>query len=440
MAHSYHEVAFTPTILAMQAEAGSREAYAAMGQRERYADRLTDREASFIGQRDSFYMASVSETGWPYVQHRGGPKGFIKVLDEKTIGFADYSGNRQYVSTGNLIHDDRVSLFFMDYPNRRRLKMLGHARIVGLDEAEILGQLEDPDYAVQIERGFLITVEAFDWNCPAHITPRFTEAEVRSAMAELVKENRRLQATLESIPVRNEADDVSTEGNSALGSGPLALTITGIRQLSPRVRAFELRAASGSELPAVEPGAHLKVPVRLASGDVTERHYSIASNPARRDAWEIAVLREEEGTGGSRAVHASFEIGMTLNVALPENHFPLHADERPAVLIAGGIGITPIKSMVQALEQRGGDFHLHYAGRSRSAMPYRDRLERQLSERLSIYSAADGERLDPAAVLAEAPMDALVYVCGPDRLIAGVMAAARAVDFPRERIRLERFS
>ena len=180
--------------------------------------------------------------------------------------------------------------------------------------------------------------------------------------------------------------------------------------------------------------------MRLASGDVTERHYSIASNPARRDAWEIAVLREEEGTGGSRAVHASFEIGMTLNVALPENHFPLHADERPAVLIAGGIGITPIKSMVQALEQRGGDFHLHYAGRSRSAMPYRDRLERQLSERLSIYSAADGERLDPAAVLSEAPMDALVYVCGPDRLIAGVMAAARAVDFPRERIRLERFS
>lgn len=182
MAHSYHEVAFTPTILELQAEAGSRESYAAMGERERYADCLSDREANFIGQRDSFYMASVSETGWPYVQHRGGPKGFMKVLDEKTIGFVDYAGNRQYVSTGNFIHDDRVSLFFMDYPNRRRLKMLGHVRIVGLDELKILAQLEDPDYAVQVERGYLITLVGFDWNCPAHITPRFTAAETRSGM------------------------------------------------------------------------------------------------------------------------------------------------------------------------------------------------------------------------------------------------------------------
>ncbi len=440
MAHSYHEIAFTPTILKLQARAGSREGYAAMGERERYADRLTGREARFIGQRDSFYMASVSEAGWPYVQHRGGPKGFMKVLDKKTIGFADYAGNRQYVSAGNLIHDDRVSLFFMDYPNRRRLKMLGRVRIVGLDEAEILAQLEDPDYAAQIERGYLITLEGFDWNCPAHITPRFTEAEVRSAMEELVEQNRRLQAALESTSTVKQADDASREGHRVLGSGPLALTITGIRQLTQRVRAFELREASGGELPAFEPGAHLKVPVRLASGEITERHYSIASNPVRRDAWEIAVLCEEEGTGGSRAVHASFDIGMTLNVDLPENHFPLHADGRPAVLIAGGIGITPIKSMVQALEQRGGDFHLHYAGRSRNAMPYRDRLERQLGERLSTYSAADGERMDPAGLLAEAPIDALVYVCGPDRLVAGVLAAARAMDFPRDRIRLERFS
>lgn len=180
--------------------------------------------------------------------------------------------------------------------------------------------------------------------------------------------------------------------------------------------------------------------MRLASGDITERHYSIASNPARRDAWEIAVLGEEEGAGGSRAVHASFQIGMTLNVGLPETHFPLHEDGRPAVLIAGGIGITPIKSMVQALQQRGGDFQLHYAGRSRNAMPYRDRLERQLGERLSTYSSADGERMNPATVLTQAPADALVYVCGPARLIAGVMVAARAVNFPRDRIRLERFS
>ncbi len=435
MAHSYHEIAFTPTILDLQAQAGSREGYASMSEGDRYAHRLSARETDFIGQRDSFYMASVSETGWPYVQHRGGPKGFMKVLDEKTIGFADYSGNRQYVSTGNFRKDDRVSLFFMDYPNRRRLKMLGRVRVVEPHETDILEQLEDPGYAVQIERGFLITVEGFDWNCPAHITPRFTENEVRAAMDELVQENRRLTGLLESRAA-NEGEAADT----VLGDGPLELVITGVRQLAPKVRAFELRDPNGGELPPVEPGAHLKVPVRLANGELSERHYSIASNPARRDAYEIAVLREDEGSGGSRAVHASFDIGMTLRVDLPENHFPLHVDDRPAVLIAGGIGITPIKSMAQALENRGNDFHVHYAGRSRREMPFRDRLERQFEERISIYSGADGERLDLEAALRDAPADALVYLCGPDRLIAGVMAAAKAVDFPRERIRLERFS
>ena len=435
MAHGYHEIAFTPTILDLQAEAGSRANYAAMSEGERYAHRLTRREVDFIARRDSVYLASVSETGWPYVQHRGGPRGFIKVLDEKTIGFADYSGNRQYVSTGNFMHDDRVSLFFMDYPNRRRLKMLGRVRIVAPHETEILEPLKDDDYAVQVERGLVITVEGFDWNCPAHITPRYSEHEVRGIMTELADENRRLQAALEHAG--RAAPGIR---DSELGSGPLALVITGIRQLSPKVRAFELRDAEGRELPPVAAGAHLKVPVRLPNGEVTERHYSIASNPSRRDAWEIAVLRQDQGGGGSRALHTTYEIGMILKVDPPENHFPLHTDGRPAILIAGGVGITPIKSMAQALEQRGADFHLHYAGKSRGAMPFRDRLERHLGGRLSVYSGADGERLDLEDVLRNAPTDALVYSCGPDRLIAGLMAAAGAVGFARDRIRLERFS
>jgi len=436
MAHSYHEIAFTPTILDLQSKAGSRDNYSAMSEGSRYADRLTEREGAFIGERDSFYMASVSETGWPYVQHRGGPKGFMKVLDEKTIGFADYSGNRQYVSTGNFRKDDRVSLFFMDYPNRRRLKMLGRVRIVESHETDILEQLEDPDYAVQIERAFLITVDGFDWNCPAHITPRFTEEEVRAGVEELMAENRRLKHALENAA----ANDAGTESDAVLGEGPLELVISGVRQLTPRVRAYELRDPDGKELPPVTAGAHLQVPVRLASGELTERHYSIASNPARPDAYEIAVLREEEGRGGSRAVHDSFAIGTVLRTGRPENHFPLHEDDTPAVLIAGGIGITAIKPMAQALEARGTAFEMHYAGQSRRDMAFRDRLERQLQERLSIYAKEDDERVDLEAVLRDAPANALVYICGPDRLIAGVMAAARAVGFARDRIRLERFS
>ncbi|MEE4191148.1 MAG: pyridoxamine 5'-phosphate oxidase family protein [Halieaceae bacterium] len=436
MAHSYHEIAFTPTILDLQSQDGSRDNYAAMSEGSRYANRLTEREGAFIGERDSFYMASVSETGWPYVQHRGGPKGFMKVLDEKTIGFADYSGNRQYVSTGNFRKDDRVSLFFMDYPNRRRLKMLGRVRIVESHETDILEQLEDPDYAVQIERAFLITVDGFDWNCPAHITPRFTEEEVRAGVEELMAENRRLKHALENAA----ANDAGTESDVVLGEGPLELVISGVRQLTPRVRAYELRDPDGKDLPPVTAGAHLQVPVRLASGELTERHYSIASNPARPDAYEIAVLREEEGRGGSRAVHDSFAIGTVLRTGRPENHFPLHEDDTPAVLIAGGIGITAIKPMAQALEARGTAFEMHYAGQSRRDMAFRDRLERQLQERLSIYAKEDDERVDLEAALRDAPANALVYICGPDRLVAGVMAAARAVGFARDRIRLERFS
>ncbi len=437
MAHSYHEIAFTPTILDLQARAGSRDNYAAMSEGSRYADRLSEREAGFIAQRDSFYMASVSETGWPYVQHRGGPRGFMKVLDEKTIGFADYSGNRQYVSTGNFRQDDRVSLFFMDYPNRRRLKMLGRVRIVDADESAILEQLEDPDYAVQIERAFLITVEAFDWNCPAHITPRFTEEEVRAGLEELMAENRRLKRALETAANDEQRADTAAP---VLGDGPLELVISGVRQLTPRVRAYELRDPAGEDLPLVTAGAHLQIPVRLPGGELTERHYSIASNPARPDVYEIAVLREEEGRGGSRAVHDSFAIGTVLRTGRPENHFPLHAGDNPAVLIAGGIGITAIKPMAQALEQLGTEFHLHYAGRSRRDMAFRDRLQRQLEDRMTVHAAEDGGRMDLEATLRETPADALVYVCGPDRLIAGVMAAAKTVDFPRDRIRLERFS
>ena len=150
MAHKFAEIAFTPVVRAIQVEEGSRMGYARMDGGDDYNHRLSGREAIFIAARDSFYMSSVGETGWPYVQHRGGPQGFMKVLDERTIGFADYSGNRQYVSTGNLRGDNRVALFFMDYPNRTRLKMLGRVRTIGLDEPELLARLEDDDYPAQI--------------------------------------------------------------------------------------------------------------------------------------------------------------------------------------------------------------------------------------------------------------------------------------------------
>lgn len=195
MGHKFAEIAFTPTVRGVQERMGSRASYARMERGPVVGDVLGPDEAAFIGARDSFYMATVSETGWPYVQHRGGPAGFVRVLDPKTIGFADFRGNRQYVSVGNLMRDDRVSLLFMDYPNRARLKLLGHATLVGADRREILERLEVPGYRARVERGFLIRVEAFDWNCPQHITQRFTLAEIEEATAPL----RRRIAELEHL-------------------------------------------------------------------------------------------------------------------------------------------------------------------------------------------------------------------------------------------------
>jgi predicted pyridoxine 5'-phosphate oxidase superfamily flavin-nucleotide-binding protein len=201
MAQNYIHTLFTDASRAMQEREGSRPAYARMedgatGQ----PDQLGEKEALFIAARDSFYMASVTEEGWPYVQHRGGPAGFLKMLDGNRLGFADYRGNRQYVSTTNLIHQPRVSLFLMDYPNRRRLKILGTARIVDLDEdIALVTALMTPEYSATPERAFGIDVVGFDWNCPQHITPRFTEAEIAQAVLPLNAELNQLRAEVEAL-------------------------------------------------------------------------------------------------------------------------------------------------------------------------------------------------------------------------------------------------
>jgi predicted pyridoxine 5'-phosphate oxidase superfamily flavin-nucleotide-binding protein len=197
MGHRFAETAFTDTVKQMQEARGSRRSYARMESNpEPVNGALGPNEAAFIAARDSFYMASVSETGWPYVQHRGGPVGFVRVLDAATIGFADFRGNRQYVSVGNVMKDNRVSLFFMDYANKTRLKLFGRAELIDPDKAETLAKLDLPDYRAAVERGVLIRVEAFDWNCPQHITERYTLAQVEEAVAPLRQRIAELEAWL----------------------------------------------------------------------------------------------------------------------------------------------------------------------------------------------------------------------------------------------------
>lgn len=160
---------------------------------DRSFDRFTDAEKSFIASRDSFYMATVSETGWPYVQHRGGPRGFLKVIDDTKLAFADYSGNRQYLSLGNLSTDSRVSLILMDYPRRARMKLFGHIEVVGLD-SPLLDQVTDDARGAKPQRIMVFSLKAFDWNCPKFITPRFTESEIQEALQPLHERLKELEA------------------------------------------------------------------------------------------------------------------------------------------------------------------------------------------------------------------------------------------------------
>jgi uncharacterized protein len=209
MGDRFAEIAFTPQVRAVQEHEGSRARYARLDGGEPNHDRLGEREATFIAARDSFYLASVGETGWPQLQHRGGPPGFMRILGERLIGFADFRGNRQYITVGNIATNDRVALFFMDYPTRTRLKLLGRARAVDpAVETRTLAALALPDYKAQVERGILIAVEAFSWNCSQHITPRYTETEVaraiaplRERLAELEAETVRLAALLEGAGI-----------------------------------------------------------------------------------------------------------------------------------------------------------------------------------------------------------------------------------------------
>jgi predicted pyridoxine 5'-phosphate oxidase superfamily flavin-nucleotide-binding protein len=212
MGRSFAQVAFTPLVKDQQQRHGSRRQYARIEEMGEPGNRLGPQESEFIRSRDGFYMASTSETGWPYIQYRGGPKGFLRIFDDQTLGFADLRGNRQYITVGNLQHDDRVALFLMDYAYQQRLKILGRATLhEGTTEAEeLVRKLISPDERTVAERAVTIKIEAFDWNCPQHITPRYTEEELLTLLAPmrhrletLEAENARLRKLAEPIERRN---------------------------------------------------------------------------------------------------------------------------------------------------------------------------------------------------------------------------------------------
>ena len=213
MTYKFLEIASTPSVCAAQAANGSLGMWERIGG-DRTFDRFTGDEAAFIAARDSFYMATVSETGWPYVQHRGGPPGFLKLLDDKTLGFADLRGNRQYISLGNVMANDRVALILMDYPHRARLKILAHMEVRELGaDPELAARLVVPGYKAKPERAFVLRLETFDWNCPQHITPRFTALEIEDAVSPLRARIAALEQENAALRARH-AGDIAQEDRS----------------------------------------------------------------------------------------------------------------------------------------------------------------------------------------------------------------------------------
>jgi predicted pyridoxine 5'-phosphate oxidase superfamily flavin-nucleotide-binding protein len=213
MTRSVSDIAFTPAVKAVQERFGSRKAYARMEQAGGLAQAITPDLAAFIAERDSLYLGTANAAGQPYIQHRGGPAGFLKVLDERTLAFADFRGNKQYITVGTLAENDKAFIFLMDYAHRQRVKVWGRARVVE-DDPELMAQLVDPDYNGHPERAIVFTVEAWDANCPQHITPRqateggaTTIASLQCRIDALEAENRALR---QQVAAFEHIDEVST--------------------------------------------------------------------------------------------------------------------------------------------------------------------------------------------------------------------------------------
>jgi predicted pyridoxine 5'-phosphate oxidase superfamily flavin-nucleotide-binding protein len=202
MAKNFPSIAFTTAVKKMQEKLGSRASYARL-EKETYVDGLTQNEIAFIGDRDSFYMASFGENEYPYIQHRGGPKGFVKVLDPKRIGFIDFKGNMQYISVGNIQTNNNISLIMIDYPSRARLKILAKAAIVELnDDPALYDLLNLPGYKFKPERMIVLNIEAYDWNCPQHIIPRYTVEEIEEALASQINQISKLEDEISTLKAK----------------------------------------------------------------------------------------------------------------------------------------------------------------------------------------------------------------------------------------------
>ena len=324
------DVAFTPAVKTLQSRNGSRANYQETEQDpDWWLDTITPELVEFIAERDSFYLGTANAEGQPYIQHRGGPKGFLKVIDDRTLGFADFIGNCQYISYGNLNENDKAFIFLMDYVNRKRIKIWGTAKVVD-DDPELLEKLADPNYPGKPERAFVFRLSLWDVNCPQHINPRYTEEQVQD---------------LEECPC--------CDPNPGRFSG--TLKVAEVIEETANVRTFRLVPPDGGNIPfEYLPGQFLTLEIEPA-GKRIKRSYTIASSPTRPECLEITVKREEKGLV-SGYLHSEIKPGDQLRLSAPAGGFTFTGEQHNSiVLIAAGVGITPIMSVVRYLTDKKWD-------------------------------------------------------------------------------------
>ncbi len=364
-----------------------------------------------IAAADTLFVASAHPEHGVDASHRGGHPGFVTIIDNRQLRIPDFAGNSMFNTLGNFVSYPHAGLVFIDFERNRLLQLTG--------VPEILWERDDP----RGETGG---------------TRRFWQLQI-SAWQELPLP---LDLSWEFIDASPHIPALHREAENRAA---LSLQVAGIGQENARVKSFRLRAAAGRMLPGFEAGAHIQVKVTLPDGTASQRHYSLLSDPDDRSCYEIGVLKENTGRGGSRFMHEHVHAGDVLEIRVPKNEFALADQAEHSILIAGGIGITPMLAIMHTLAAAALSFELHYSARTQAGLVFRDRIESIAGGRARFYATREANgpdenrRVDLQQLLAKPKPGVHVYICGTRRLIMAVRDIATDNGWPASQIHFESF-
>lgn len=372
-----------------------------------FGERLTDTQKALIAGADTFFVASAHPEHGVDASHRGGHSGFVQIVNGQQLRIPDFAGNGMFNTLGNITSHPYAGLIFIDFERRRLLQLTG--------KAEILWEMDDP----QQETGG---------------TRRYWKFDITGWRESIST----YQLAWELLDYSPHIPELQRDSNFY---GSLSLQVERIRMETDRVKSFRLRALDGKELPEFQSGAHLQLKVKLPDDREAQRHYSLLNDPEDRSSYEIAVLRETEGRGGSLYMHEYVQEGDLLEIQNPKNEFPMVSNASHSILIAGGIGITPILSMMHSLTSENKSFELHYSARSLSGLAFRDRIEHLTGDSTNFYASKEpnAQRLDLNELLATPKPGVHVYVCGPRGMINAVREMAATRGWALSQIHFESF-